>query len=321
MAGAALLVILLDLAVPRKGILPYAAFVFLAAPFVLSLIQLFDLGDSRNLVRGAGLDGSGEPSILLSSLAVDKFALFFNFLITAAAGAGGAGVHRLRAEPVPVPGRILRAGALLGHRDDAAGGGHRANHHLRRAGADHSPLGRAGRFPDERPVQRGGDEVPHHRGHQLCGHALRHGLGVRGHRQHAVGRHIRRGGPDHRQRGLRRLRAAGRHRADGGGVRLQDFRRALPDVGAGRIRRGAHPGGGVLVGGQQSRRLRHSAPGVLHRILRRCARLGRAHSGAGGGFDDYRQRGGHRAEQHPALVRLQHHRPRRVSAGGRGPPG
>ncbi len=85
MAGAALLVILLDLVVPRKGILPYAAFLLLAAPFVLSLVQLWDLNDAHNLVRGTGLDGSSEPSILLSSLAVDRFALFFNFLVTAAA--------------------------------------------------------------------------------------------------------------------------------------------------------------------------------------------------------------------------------------------
>ena len=85
MAGAALLVILLDLVVARKGILPYAAFLALAAPFALSFIQLADLSDSQNLVRGSGLDGNEEPSILLSSLAVDRFALFFNFLVTAAA--------------------------------------------------------------------------------------------------------------------------------------------------------------------------------------------------------------------------------------------
>ena len=88
MAGAAALVIILDLLPPLstrtgRGLLPYIAFLLLSAPFALSLIQLYDLGQSTNLVR----DGQsiGEASILLGSLSVDRFALFFNFLVTAAA--------------------------------------------------------------------------------------------------------------------------------------------------------------------------------------------------------------------------------------------
>ena len=93
MAGAAALVIILDLFLPAsgrggrgRGLLPYAAFLLLAGPFVLSLIQFYDLGDAANLVRGgeAGSDGA-EASILLGSLSVDRFALFFNFLVTGAA--------------------------------------------------------------------------------------------------------------------------------------------------------------------------------------------------------------------------------------------
>ncbi len=85
-AGAALLVILLDLVVPRKGLLPIFAFLGLLAPLALSLIQAFDLDDSLNLVKGSGLLSNGEPSILLGSLSVDRFALFFYFLVLAAAG-------------------------------------------------------------------------------------------------------------------------------------------------------------------------------------------------------------------------------------------
>ena len=84
MAGAGLLVILFDLLLPRRatGLLPYLAFLFLAGPFVLSLYQFYDLGQAASLVReGTG----GEASILLGSLSVDRYALFFNFLVTGAA--------------------------------------------------------------------------------------------------------------------------------------------------------------------------------------------------------------------------------------------
>ena len=81
MAGAAVLIILLDLALPKKALLPYLALAALTAPFVMSLIQFYDLGASANLLRGAGEFSTEDPSILLSALSVDRFALFFNFLI------------------------------------------------------------------------------------------------------------------------------------------------------------------------------------------------------------------------------------------------
>jgi len=81
MAGAAVLIILLDLALPKKALLPYLAFAALAAPFVMSLVQFYDLAGSTNLLKGAGDFATEEPSILLSALSVDRFALFFNFLI------------------------------------------------------------------------------------------------------------------------------------------------------------------------------------------------------------------------------------------------
>ena len=84
MAGAATLVIILDLVLPRRagGLLPYLAFLFLAGPFVLSLYQFYDLGQAASLVRGGS---DGDSSVLLGSLSVDRFALFFNFLVTGAA--------------------------------------------------------------------------------------------------------------------------------------------------------------------------------------------------------------------------------------------
>jgi NADH-quinone oxidoreductase subunit N len=86
-AGVAILVILADLVAPRKGVLPVLAFLGLLAPLSLSLVQAFDLGDSLNLVRGADPLAAGETSVLLGSLSIDRFALFFNFLVLAATGA------------------------------------------------------------------------------------------------------------------------------------------------------------------------------------------------------------------------------------------
>ena len=85
MAGAAIFVILVDLVLPKKGLLPYIAFLSLAGPFVLSLVQFYDLSGSTNLIQGADAFSTDEPSILLGTLSVDRFALFFNFLVMGAA--------------------------------------------------------------------------------------------------------------------------------------------------------------------------------------------------------------------------------------------
>lgn len=85
-AGVAVLVILLDLVVERKSLLPVFAFLGLLAPLTLSLVQAFDLENSLNLVQGAEPLSNVKASVLLGSLSVDRFALFFNFLVLAAAG-------------------------------------------------------------------------------------------------------------------------------------------------------------------------------------------------------------------------------------------
>ena len=85
-AGVALLVIVLDLFLERKGLLPVLAFLGLLAPLAFSLVQAFDLGDSLNLVQGTAPLSGAEASVLANSLSVDRFALFFNFLVLAACG-------------------------------------------------------------------------------------------------------------------------------------------------------------------------------------------------------------------------------------------
>ena len=86
MAGLGILVILFDLVTPRKGLLPAFAILGLLAPLALLLIQFYDLDDSVNLVQGAGPLAGEEASVLLGSLSVDRFFLFFSFLVLASTG-------------------------------------------------------------------------------------------------------------------------------------------------------------------------------------------------------------------------------------------
>ena len=90
MAGVGILVILLDLLVSRrKGWLAAAALGGLAAPLALTVVQLFQLEQLNFLASLSGGSGPGNltpaDSILAASLAVDRFGLFFNLLVIAAA--------------------------------------------------------------------------------------------------------------------------------------------------------------------------------------------------------------------------------------------
>lgn len=78
MATLGILVIVLDLVVARKSLVLGFAFLGLSAPVAMGLVLLVDLNGSgaANLVPVA--------SVLSPSLAVDRFSLFFNFLVLAA---------------------------------------------------------------------------------------------------------------------------------------------------------------------------------------------------------------------------------------------
>lgn len=78
LAALGILVILLDLVTDRKGWVQGLALVGLAAPAGLSLLLLLDL------IGTGGANAVPERSVLYPSLAVDRFALFFNFLVLAA---------------------------------------------------------------------------------------------------------------------------------------------------------------------------------------------------------------------------------------------
>ena len=84
MAGLGILVILLDLVVGRKGLLPAFAFLGLLAPLGFSVVQILDINGA---FAGPVLsDLVPATSVLSQSLAVDRFSLFFHFLVLAATG-------------------------------------------------------------------------------------------------------------------------------------------------------------------------------------------------------------------------------------------
>ena len=156
LAALAMLVIVADLVTRRTALLVGLSFVGLSAPAALSAWQLVDLTASGASALTA------EGSVILYTLSIDRFALFFNFLILAAVGlvvlVSNDYVRRMER----APGRILRPHAAVGNGHDAADRGQRANHDLHRPRVDYPALGRAGRVPAQRPFQRSRHEVPHH---------------------------------------------------------------------------------------------------------------------------------------------------------------
>ena len=80
LAALALLVIVVDLLTRRTGLLVGVAFAGLAVPAALSAWQLVELSTAGHRQFTA------PDSVVLYTLSIDKFALFFNFLILAAAG-------------------------------------------------------------------------------------------------------------------------------------------------------------------------------------------------------------------------------------------
>ena len=104
MAGLGILVILLDLATGRKGWLAALALFGLAVPLALTLLQLLAFGGftgghlvgdvvflnstsptDLSSISGLGSGLTPADSILVSSLSIDRFGLFFNLLVLAAA--------------------------------------------------------------------------------------------------------------------------------------------------------------------------------------------------------------------------------------------
>jgi NADH-quinone oxidoreductase subunit N len=80
LAALAMLVIVADLVTRRTGLLVGLSFVGLAVPAALSAWQMVEL-------TGSGANElTAEGSVILYTLSIDRFALFFNFLILASVG-------------------------------------------------------------------------------------------------------------------------------------------------------------------------------------------------------------------------------------------
>ena len=105
---------------------------------------------------------------------------------------------------------------------------------------------------------------------------------------------------------------------DSGGVWVQDCGGAVPHVGAGRVPGGADAGSRVPVGGEQGGGVCHSAEGILYGVSSFGPRVVDAVCRACGGVDDAGQPDGDGAEQHQAAIGLQHRGARGVYAGGAG---
>ena len=172
MAALGILVILLDLVTARKGWVQGLALVGLAAPTGLALLLLFDL-------NGSGRSNAvPDSSVLIQSLAVDRFSLFFNFLVLAATAlvvlASTDYVRRMDRNQGEYFGLILLSatGMLL---LPAATELITIYISLELTAL---PLAALAAFFVDRQVQRGGHEVFDYRRHQFGRHPFRPPLGA-----------------------------------------------------------------------------------------------------------------------------------------------
>ena len=117
-AGVGVLVILLDLLVPRKDVLPVVAFIGLVVPLLLLLHQVSITGAPYTLLVGSS---EFQADALQGSFSLDKFSLFFNFLILGSVALVILALGGLCPANGAVPWRVLRVVALLSHGNDAAG--------------------------------------------------------------------------------------------------------------------------------------------------------------------------------------------------------
>ena len=137
LAGVALAIILLDLFVSRKILLVWLGVLGLLLPVAFSLVLWSDVN----------AEASGQMEGIFGTLVVDKFSLFFKFLLAVAAALVLANLILVRRAGKEIPGRILRADTSRDFGDDVAGVGDRAYLDLRGAGADGAAHGGAGRVP------------------------------------------------------------------------------------------------------------------------------------------------------------------------------
>ena len=177
LVGLALLVMGLDLVVRRKGLLTLVAVAGLALPLALSIVLWVDVSSETD----------GRMVGVLGALTVDKFALFFKFLILGVTGLSAHRFGRLCAAAAWTTGRVHWTDSAFGNGDDASGLDGGADNHLRCIGADGAAADSAVHLPDDAAIGRGRIEVPGVKRRKFRPAAVRHGLGLRADGKHLPG--------------------------------------------------------------------------------------------------------------------------------------
>ena len=85
LAALAIVVLLLDLVAPRRGLLTTVAFAGLAAPLALSVALWLDLNSGEGIDLFGVLESAVDNPGIFGTLAVDEFSLFFKFLFVGVA--------------------------------------------------------------------------------------------------------------------------------------------------------------------------------------------------------------------------------------------
>ena len=169
LVGLALLVMGLDLFVRRKGLLTLVAVVGLALPMALSIVLWMEVSS----------EADGRLVGVLGALTVDKFALFFKFLIVGVTGLVlTASIDYARRLP-GLAGGVYRADPAFGDGDDASGLGGGADNHLRFTGTDGAATDSAFDLPDDATLGRGGVEIFGVERGEFGAAVVRDGAGVR----------------------------------------------------------------------------------------------------------------------------------------------
>ena len=207
-------------------------------------------GGSRCFCTANGLT---ELTAFQGALTIDGFALFFNWIFVAGHADRRHRLLQLPGDRRRAPRRILRADAVRAVRHVLPGRRHGPGHAVHRPGADGALLLRDGGLPAQRQaLERSRHEV------SAAGRVFERLSGVR------ILHDVRLCGLDQAARHRRRHRRARSVGPDGvpghgdhrGRAAVQDFRGAVPHVGAGRLRRRADHGHRLSFGGFESRVVR-----------------------------------------------------------------
>ena len=231
--------------------------------------------------------------------------------------ARGAALRRVPGQAAGRARRVLRPAAPDRHRHGRHGDQHRHHRLLRQLRAHVAADVHPRRLHLARPeVHRGVAQVLRHRRLLVGDPRLRARAALRRDRRHQLRRHRHRPRRPAGHRPRRRRLPRGHLRAHRHRLRLQGLGRAVPQLGAGRLRGRPHPRHGLHGHRRQGGRLHRVRQAVLHGGRGRVGRLGPRHDHPGDPHDGGGERPRAAAAQPQAHARLLEHRPRRLPHAG-----